>query len=148
MEGPGDGADNMVVGCNTGPAAAVRFGGIPPYAETQGYVRAIHIAATPMGRQWFPYRLIRAHLVGATDQSGPVLSAGTWRSCQDRAAPLALGVPGSPTKTTQLTYRARAGMGVARPQTCCGQPSSVTAWLQGASCRARAGRGREVVGVA
>lgn len=66
----------MVVGCNTGPAAVIRFGGIPPYAETQGYVGAIRIAATPKGRQWFPYRLIRAHLVGATDHSGPVPSAG------------------------------------------------------------------------
>ncbi len=38
---PGDRATLMLAAYNAGPAAVVAFGGVPPYPETQGYVRRI-----------------------------------------------------------------------------------------------------------
>ncbi len=38
---PGDRQDNMLAGYNAGSGAVLRYDGVPPYAETQGYVRSI-----------------------------------------------------------------------------------------------------------
>ena len=38
---PGDRVDLMLAGYNAGPGAVVLYGGVPPYAETQGYVAKI-----------------------------------------------------------------------------------------------------------
>ena len=38
---PGDRVDLMLAGYNAGPGAVLLYGGVPPYAETQGYVAKI-----------------------------------------------------------------------------------------------------------
>jgi cell wall-associated NlpC family hydrolase len=45
---PGDRVDAMLAGYNAGPYAVLRYGGVPPYAETQGYVRSIRDLATQL----------------------------------------------------------------------------------------------------
>ncbi|MEU1672008.1 C40 family peptidase [Streptomyces telluris] len=51
---PGDLADNMLASYNAGSYAVIRHRGIPPYQETQGYVRSIRTLeksfARPVGR--------------------------------------------------------------------------------------------------
>ncbi|MFI1258947.1 peptidoglycan DD-metalloendopeptidase family protein [Streptomyces netropsis] len=45
---PGDKTDNMLAAYNAGPYAVIHAGGIPPYDETQGYVKEIRALA----RKW------------------------------------------------------------------------------------------------
>jgi cell wall-associated NlpC family hydrolase len=42
---PGDGQANLLAAYNAGPYAVIKYGGVPPYAETQGYVRNISTLA-------------------------------------------------------------------------------------------------------
>lgn len=50
---PGDNSDNMLAAYNAGAYAVIKAGGIPPYAETQNYVRTIRTLeksfAAPVG---------------------------------------------------------------------------------------------------
>ncbi len=64
----GDRQDTMLAGYNAGSAAVIRYGGIPPYAQTQGYVRRI-----------------RALMAGYAAPTPPAATGGT-------AAPGAAGV--------------------------------------------------------
>ncbi|WP_424212577.1 NlpC/P60 family protein [Streptomyces sp. BI20] len=51
---PGDATKNMLAAYNAGPGAVQKYGGVPPYEETQGYVKAItdlaKSFAVPLGR--------------------------------------------------------------------------------------------------
>lgn len=51
---PGDDASNMLAAYNAGAYAVIKYGGVPPYKETQGYVKAITTLAKsferPVGR--------------------------------------------------------------------------------------------------
>ncbi|WP_245687637.1 lytic transglycosylase domain-containing protein, partial [Streptacidiphilus griseoplanus] len=42
---PGDRVANMLAAYNAGPYAVIQAGGVPPYAETQGYVKRIRSLA-------------------------------------------------------------------------------------------------------
>ncbi|WP_309235393.1 bifunctional lytic transglycosylase/C40 family peptidase [Streptomyces sp. TRM64462] len=51
---PGDPTDNMLAAYNAGPYAVIKYGGVPPYKETQNYVKIIRSLeksfARPVGR--------------------------------------------------------------------------------------------------
>ncbi|MFI1867483.1 C40 family peptidase [Streptomyces jumonjinensis] len=51
---PGDPTDNMLAAYNAGPYAVIKYGGVPPYKETQNYVKVIRTLeksfARPIGR--------------------------------------------------------------------------------------------------
>ena len=70
---PGDPTDNMLAGYNAGPGAVVLYGGIPPYAETRGYIRSIRAAMATF--------------------AGPITAGGGARSAVVSAALSMIGVP-------------------------------------------------------
>ncbi|MEW1721604.1 bifunctional lytic transglycosylase/C40 family peptidase [Streptomyces sp. NPDC093109] len=43
---PGDSTDNMLAAYNAGDGNVIKYGGVPPYAETRGYVKSIRTLAT------------------------------------------------------------------------------------------------------
>ncbi|MGW1980156.1 C40 family peptidase [Streptomyces sp. NPDC001889] len=51
---PGDPTSNMLAAYNAGPYAVIKYGGVPPYSETQNYVKIIRSLeksfAKPIGR--------------------------------------------------------------------------------------------------
>ena len=70
---PGDPVDNMLGGYNAGPDAVLTYGGIPPYPETRGYIRAIRAALPTF--------------------AGPVTAGAGPRSAVVSAALSMIGVP-------------------------------------------------------
>lgn len=72
---PGDPVDAMLAAYNAGPYAVLRFGGVPPNAETQAYVRRI--------------RALEAHFAGPVAAPAPSGAAA-------RAVAFAYGVLGTP----------------------------------------------------
>ncbi|WP_225848155.1 bifunctional lytic transglycosylase/C40 family peptidase [Streptomyces sp. HPF1205] len=70
---PGDNTDNMLASYNAGAYAVIQAGGIPPFAETQNYVRIIRSLAksfaAPVGRL-APSQQAAAAISFAQDQLG------------------------------------------------------------------------------
>jgi cell wall-associated NlpC family hydrolase len=105
----GDPVELMLAAYNAGPYAVINHAGVPPYAETRGYVRAI-----------------RSKLVAFSDPEGPVLAAPT--AVPAAVIAFAYKVLGTPYRwggtgedgrfdCSGLTKTAYAAAGVALPRT-------------------------------
>lgn len=75
---PGDATANMLAAYNAGPAAVLQFGGVPPYAETQQYVKTIEslIATYSAGPAAAPAGVAGAALTAAQTMIGVPYSWG------------------------------------------------------------------------
>ncbi|MEU5215157.1 bifunctional lytic transglycosylase/C40 family peptidase [Streptomyces sp. NPDC020807] len=84
---PGDRTANMLAAYNAGAYAVIKYGGVPPYKETQGYVRIIRSLATsfarPVGRV-DPSRQAAGAIHYAQQKLGtPYLWGGTGTAAQN-----------------------------------------------------------------
>lgn len=76
-EVPGDRQSNMLAAYNAGSAAVVKYGGVPPYKETQGYVQSINaIANKPPTSSTVTAEQIGTAINTANDQLGLPYSWG------------------------------------------------------------------------
>ncbi|MEV6683008.1 bifunctional lytic transglycosylase/C40 family peptidase [Streptomyces erythrochromogenes] len=74
---PGDKQANMLAAYNAGPLAVIKHGGVPPYKETQGYVRSITaIANKPIAGTGTTAEQIAAAINAADKQIGMPYSWG------------------------------------------------------------------------
>ncbi|MGW6617837.1 C40 family peptidase [Streptomyces erythrochromogenes] len=74
---PGDKQANMLAAYNAGPLAVIKHGGVPPYKETQGYVRSITaIANKPIAGTGTMAEQIAAAINAADKQIGMPYSWG------------------------------------------------------------------------
>ncbi|MFC4030133.1 NlpC/P60 family protein [Streptomyces polygonati] len=83
---PGNNTDNMLASYNAGAYAVIRAGGVPPYAETQNYVRTIRTLeksfAAPVGAV-APSQQAAAAIYYAQQQLGkPYLWGGEGKAAQ------------------------------------------------------------------
>ncbi|MFE5826481.1 NlpC/P60 family protein [Streptomyces erythrochromogenes] len=78
---PGDKQANMLAAYNAGPLAVIKHGGVPPYKETQGYVRSItSIANKPIAGTGTTAEQIAAAINAADKQIGMPYSWGGGNS--------------------------------------------------------------------
>ncbi|MGW6917928.1 C40 family peptidase [Kitasatospora sp. NPDC054939] len=61
---PGDRQSNMLAAYNAGPYAVIKYGGVPPYKETQGYVKNIRSLARSFAEPTAPVE-VSAQAAGA-----------------------------------------------------------------------------------
>jgi len=107
---PGDRQDTMLAGYNAGSAAVIRYGGIPPYAQTQGYVRRIR---TLMVRYAAPTPPAATGRTAAPGAAGVAIAFAFARLGQ----PYLWGGTGPLYDCSGLVQAAYAAAGIALPRT-------------------------------
>jgi len=124
---PGDRTTLMLAAYNAGPAAVIAFGGVPPYPETQGYVRRIgELAASYTATPATP-----AVAAPASGAAGSVIAAGmsvlgtpySWGggSAAGPSAGIEQGAGTVGFDCSGLTSWVFSTVGVALPRTAAGQ---------------------------
>ncbi len=122
---PGDRQDTMLAGYNAGSGAVLRYDGVPPYPETQGYVRSIralmvtYTAPTPPAAAAFG---AGASGAGAPGAGGVAIAFATARLGQ----PYLWGGSGPLYDCSGLVQAAYAAAGVALPRTSQAQQMAAT----------------------
>ena len=110
---PGDRQDTMLAGYNAGSAAVIGYGGIPPYAQTQGYVRRIR---TLMVRYAAPTPPAATGGITAPAATGAVGVAIAFASAR-LGQPYLWGGAGPLYDCSGLVQAAYAAAGIALPRT-------------------------------
>jgi len=107
---PGDRQDTMLAGYNAGSAAVIGYGGIPPYAQTQGYVRRIR---TLMVRYAAPTPPAATGRITAPGAAGVAIAFASAKLGQ----PYLWGGAGPLYDCSGLVQAAYAAAGIALPRT-------------------------------
>lgn len=116
---PGDRQDTMLAGYNAGSAAVLRYSGVPPYAETQAYVRRIR---TLMVRYTAPPPAAPAGGTAAGGAAGVAIAFASARLGQ----PYLWGGTGPLYDCSGLVQAAYAAAGIALPRTSEAQQATAT----------------------
>jgi len=107
---PGDRQDTMLAGYNAGSATVIRYGGIPPYTQTQGYVRRIR---TLMVRYAEPTPPAATGRTAAPGAAGGAIAFASAKLGQ----PYLWGGTGPLYDCSGLVQAAYASAGIALPRT-------------------------------
>jgi len=116
---PGDRQDTILAGYNAGSAAVIRYSGIPPYAQTQGYVRRIRTLMAGYAAPPAPAATSRITAPGA---AGVAIAFASARLGQ----PYLWGGTGPLYDCSGLVQAAYAAAGIALPRTSQAQQATAT----------------------
>ncbi len=121
---PGDRQDNMLAGYNAGSGAVLRYNRVPPYAETQGYVRSIR---TLMAKYTAPTPPPAAAIGPGAFGAGAIAIAIAIAFATARLGqPYLFGGTGPLYDCSGLTQAAYAAAGIALPRTSEAQQATAT----------------------